>query len=193
MISDSSTPEQSKTNFPCQSLKTCWMSSMVPSISQNWTSGLGFHQIRMATPDIPKTAFRTHLGHYEYIVMPFGLTNAPATFQNLMNLVFFDDVLVFSETLEEHVQQLKIALDLLKEHCLSVKQSKCEFAVQKVGYLGHIISAEDVATDPSKVQDILNWPSPDNVTNLRGFLRLTGYYRRLSRIMALSADHYMML
>lgn len=157
----------------------------------------------MATPDIPKTAFRTHLGHYEYIVMPFGLTNAPATFQNLMNLifgphrrfilVFFDDVLVFSETLEEHVQHLKIALDLLKEHCLSVKQSKCEFAVQKVCYLGHIISAESVATDPSKVQDILNWPSPDNVTNLRGFLRLTGYYRRLSRIMALSADHYMML
>lgn len=129
----------------------------------------GFHQIRMATPDIPKTAFRTHMGHYEYIVMPFGLTNAPTTFQNLMNiifgthrkfiLVFFDDVLIFSMTLEEHVQHLQIALDLLRVNCLSVKRSKCEFAVTEVKYLGHVLSVDGVATDPCKVQDILNWPS----------------------------------
>lgn len=123
--------------------------------------------------------------------MPFGLTNAPATFQNLMNLifgpyrrfilVFFDDVLVFSQTLEEHIQHLKTALQLLRENSLFVKLSKCAFAVPEVNYLGHILSTEGVSTDHSKVQDILQWPSPDSVTKFRGFLGLTGYYRRFVR------------
>lgn len=87
-------------------------------------------------------------------------------------------MLIFSKTLEEHIEPLKIALDLLKENSLSVKQRKHEFVVQKVWYLGHIISHEGVATDPRKVQAILQWPSPDNITKLRSFLGLTGYYRR---------------
>lgn len=142
----------------------------------------------MAKEDIPKTAFKTHMGHYEYVVMPFGLSCAPATFQNFMNflfgphkkfiLVFFDDILVFSKTKEEHIEHLKITLQILKDNNLSVKMSKCQFATPTLVYLGHIISAEGIATDPAKITDALHWPKPTTVTKLRVFLGLTGYYRR---------------
>lgn len=127
----------------------------------------GYHQIKMAPEDIHKTAFKTHMGHYEYTVVPFGLTNAPATFQELMNVifgphlrkfivVFFDDILIFSMLLLEHMEHLEEALKILRENQLSVKLSKCEFVVPKISYLGHVISAEGVATDPSKIQDVLD-------------------------------------
>lgn len=149
----------------------------------------GYHQIRMNSADIPKTAFKTHMGHYEYTVMPFGLTNAPATFQNLMNdifnphlrkfiLVFFDDILVYSRTLSEHIPHLRIAFQLLQQHSLFVKLPKCEFATKQVEYLRHVISAQGVATKPQNIDAIINWPIPKTVTKLRGFLGLTGYYRR---------------
>jgi hypothetical protein len=125
----------------------------------------GYHQIRLVPADEHKTAFKTHLGLYEFRVMPFGLTNAPATFQATMNsifahlmrkcvLVFMDDILIYSATLSDHVAHLQQVFSILQQHQLSIKQSKCSFAQQKLEYLGHIISGQGVSTDPGKVQAV---------------------------------------
>ena len=124
---------------------------------------LGHHQIRMKEEDIPKITFKTHEVHYEFLVIPFGVTNAPSTFQGLMNsifkpflkkfvLVFFDDILIYRKSWEEHVQHVDKMLQLKKEKQLYVKPSKYLFGVKEVEYLGHIVSQERVKVDPTKVR-----------------------------------------
>ena len=149
----------------------------------------GYHQIRVASEDIPKTAFRMHDRHNEFLVMPFSLINAPATFQFLMIdifrdhlrhfvLVFFDDILIYSTHETTHLFHLQAVFQILREHQLFANAKKCIFAQSKIDYLGHIINEDGVSTDPSKVQAMLDWPLPKTLKALRGFLSLIGYYRR---------------
>ncbi|XP_057485869.1 uncharacterized protein LOC130772149 [Actinidia eriantha] len=125
-----------------------------------------YHQLRVRREDIPKTVFRTRYGHYEFIIMPFGLTNAPASFMDLMNrifrayldqfvVVFVDDILIYSPSEEEHQSHLSIVLELLREHQLYAKLSKCEFWLSEVKFLGHVVSKDGVSVDPGKIESVL--------------------------------------
>jgi hypothetical protein len=149
----------------------------------------GYHQIKIRLEDVPKTAFSTRYGLYKYLVMSFGLTNAPAHFMYLMNsvfmleldkfvLVFIDDILIYSKSEEEHAVHLWVILQWFRDHQLYAKFSKCAFWLKEVSFLRHIISAEGIAVDPSKIQEVLDWKSLRSVTQIRSFLGLAGYYRR---------------
>ena len=149
----------------------------------------GYHQLRVQESDVPKAAFRTRYGHYEFLVMPFGLTNAPTAFMNLMNrvfqpyldrfvIVFIDDILVYSGSSEEHSEHMRIVLQTLRERQLYAKLSKCQFWLNKVIFLGHVISVEGVSVDPQKIEAVVNWKPPKNVSEVRSFLGLAGYYRK---------------
>ena len=147
----------------------------------------GYYQLRVKEVDVPKIAFRTRYGHYEFLVMPFGLTNASAAFMDLMNrvfrpyldqfvVVFIDDILVYSKDAQEHEHHLRIVLQTLRENQLFVKLSKCDFWLKEVSFLGHIVSAEGIRADPVKIEAIVNWNPPRNVIEVRSFLGLAGYY-----------------
>jgi hypothetical protein len=149
----------------------------------------GYNQLKIRESNIPKTAFRTQYRLYEYTVVSFGLTNAPAYFMYLMNkvfmeyldrfiVVFVDDILVFSKTMEEHKEHLRLVLEKLRSNQLYAKFNKCEFWLTEVAFLGHVISAGGVSVDPGKVKDVLNWMPPTTVSEIWSFLGLAGYYCR---------------
>jgi hypothetical protein len=149
----------------------------------------GYHQIKIREEDIPKTAFSTRYGLYEYLVMSFGLTNAPAHFMYLMNsifveeldkfvVVFIDDILVFSKSRKEHEEHICIVLQRLCEHQLYAKFSKCELWLTEVQFLGHVVSSEGISVDLSKVREVLNWKPPRTVHQVRSFLGLASYNHR---------------
>jgi hypothetical protein len=143
----------------------------------------------MARDDVEKTAFITHHGHYEFLVMPFVLTNAPSTFQALMNeifstllrrylLVFFDGILIYSKTWSEHLIHLREVLSILQDNTLFVRREKCQFGQGSISYLGHVISSQGEAMEIEKITVMTKWPKPTNIKALKGFLGLTGYYRK---------------
>jgi hypothetical protein len=148
----------------------------------------GYHQVRVKEKDIPKTAFRTRYGHYEFLVMSFGLTNASAVFMDTMNkvfhdyldqftVVFIDDILIYSKMLEEHEEHLRKVLERLRSEKLYAKLEKCEFWLDSVSFLGHVISGKGVAVDPEKVKAMVEWTRPTSVFEIWSFLGLAGYYQ----------------
>jgi hypothetical protein len=149
----------------------------------------GYHQMRIRPSDIPKTAFSTRYGLYEFTVMSFGLTNAPAYFMNLMNkvfmeyldrfvVVFIEDILIYSKSDSDNEEHLRLVLQKLRDNQLYAKYSKCEFWIGEVPFLGHIISNGRISVDPAKVKEIMAWSIPTIVTEIHSFLGLVGYYRR---------------
>ena len=149
----------------------------------------GYWQVEVTEQDKEKTAFSTPNGHFEFNVMPFGLTNAPATFQRLMEcvlaglsgeqcLVYIDDIIIFSESFQEHLNRLVRVLQRLREAGLKLKPKKCQFAMQQVTYLGHVISAHGILPDASKIEAVADYPAPKTAKQLKQFLGLTNYYRR---------------
>ncbi|GJV85860.1 putative reverse transcriptase domain-containing protein [Tanacetum coccineum] len=150
---------------------------------------LGYHQLKVQEEYIPKTAFRTRYEHFEFIVMPFGLTNAPTIFMDLMNrvcspmldksvIVFIDDILFYYKSKEEHEVHLREVLETLRKERLYAKFSKCEFWLQEVQFLGHVINSKGLKVDPAKIEAVMKWKAPKNVSEIQSFLGLAGYYRR---------------
>lgn len=149
----------------------------------------GYHQIRMKEGDEWKTAFKTKYGLYEWLVMPFGLTNAPSTFMRLMNhvlrpfigrfvVVYFDDILIYSKSLNEHIEHLRSVLSVLKKERLFANLKKCSFCTNQIVFLGYVVSARGIEVDEEKVKAIKEWPTPKNVSEVRSFHGLASFYRR---------------
>jgi hypothetical protein len=152
----------------------------------------GYHQIRMKEGDEWKTAFKTKYGLYEWLVMPFGLSNAPSTFMRLMNhvlraylgkfvVVYFDDILVYSRTLDEHTNHLKSVFEILRKEKLYANVKKCTFCLDRVIFLGFVVSAQGIEVDKEKTKAIREWPTPKSITEVRSFLGLASFYRRFVR------------
>ncbi|GJR05878.1 putative reverse transcriptase domain-containing protein [Tanacetum coccineum] len=149
----------------------------------------GYHQLRVRDEDIPKTAFITRYKNYEFQVMPFSLTNAPAVFMDLINrvckpsldkfvIVFIDDILIYSRNKEEHAYHLRLILELLKKKKLYAKFSKCDFWINIMQFLGHVINSQGIHVDPAKIKAVKDWASPTTPIKIRQFLGLAGYYQR---------------
>ncbi|KAD2804980.1 hypothetical protein E3N88_38357 [Mikania micrantha] len=155
----------------------------------------GYHQLKIREEDVSKSAFRTRYGHYEFLVMPFGLTNAPAVFMDLMNrvfhefldksvILFIDDILVYSKSKEDHEEHIRKIPETLRQKKLYEKFSKCDLWLNQVAFLGHVVSAEGIMMDPTKIEAITKWPKHTSATEVRSFLGLAGYYRRFVLVSA---------
>ena len=149
----------------------------------------GYHQIAMAEDSVEKTSFTSHYGTFAYLKMPFGLTNAPSHFQRTMDIVlsgltfkscmvYIDDILCFSPTFDDHIKDLTDIFERLRKYNLKLKMKKCAFARQQVEFLGHIVSPDGLAVDPSKVSAVKNWPIPKTLKDVQSFLGFCNYYRR---------------
>jgi len=149
----------------------------------------GYWQVRVKDKDIRKTAFITNQGLFEFVRMPFGLVNAPATFQRLMDVVlknekgefvqvYLDDIIIYSQTWEEHLEHIEIVLQRLDEAGLKMGKGKCHFGLVELEFLGHIISREGIKPDPKKLKKIKDWPVPQNTKQVRGIIGLASYYRK---------------
>ncbi len=149
----------------------------------------GYWQVEVVEQDKHKTAFSTPMGLFEANRMPFGLQNAPSTFQRLMTscfgdlnfthlLIYLDDIIIFSKSFNEHLERLQLAFDRLREHGLKLKPSKCQLVRKEVQYLGHLVSAEGIRTDPEKINKVKDWERPTNRMEVLRFFGFSGYYRR---------------
>jgi hypothetical protein len=178
-----------KNKYPLPRIKDLFDQMKGASVFSKIDLRSGYHQLKIRESDMPKTAFHTRYGLYEYTMISFGLTNAPAYFMYLMNkvfikyldkfvVVFIDDILIFFKMEEEHEKHLTMVLEKLRSNQLYAKFSKCEFWLIEVAFLGHIISAGGVSVDPSKVKDVLNWMPQTNTSEIQSFLGLASYYRR---------------
>ena len=158
----------------------------------------GYHRLRIKDVVVHKTMFRMRYEHYEFLVMPFGLTNAPAAFMDLMNrvfqpyvdrfvMMFIDDILVYSKDREYHDTHLRVVLETLRNEQLYAKLRKCEFWLREVSFLEHIVSEEGIQVDSKKIEVIIEWKPPRNVTKVRSFLGLAGYYRRFVKGFSMTA------
>src|SRR6266516_3276162 len=178
-----------KDSYPLPQISACLDAMKDATFFSTFDLRSGYYQIAMDEEDRDKTAFLTRSGTYRFTAMPFGLTNAPATFQRLMDgvlsglnreicLVYLDDIILFSKTIDEHLERFRLLLDRLRGANLKLKPSKCHLLEREVHFLGHVIREGTVGTEPEKVEQVVNWPVPRSVGDVRSFLGLVSYYRR---------------
>ena len=188
-----------KDSYPLPRISDCLDSLVGAQYFSTMDLASGYWQIRVKEEDRPKTAFVTKAGLYQFLVMPFGLANAPSTFERCMEsilraeqwstcLIYLDDIIVFARSPSDMTERLSHVLSKLVHAGLKLKPSKCNFYARQVNFLGHVVSAEGVATDPTKISAVVDWPTPTSVTDIRSFLGLCSYYRKFIKDFAKIAD-----